>query len=154
MDSEFEVSRRKLPHYRVEGAIYFITFRLRRGSLIRDEIRLVLDHIREGDGRFYDLIAAIVMPDHVHLVLRPSDGMSLQRIMKGIKGVSARKINLGRGSAGELWQDESMDHIIRDAKDFEGILRYIQDNSVKAGLAEDGWYYEGFYCKPEIYGLA
>ena len=103
-DGDFRATRRRLPHWHLTRATYFITFRLLRGELSSDEIALVRDHIVVGDGRFYDLIAAMVMPDHVHSALTPRDGFDFSRITKGIKGVSARMLNQRRGTQGAVWQ--------------------------------------------------
>lgn len=101
-DEDVKIKQRNLPHLTLKGSTYFITFRTilqKTGiptQLSVDEQKLVLNHIKEGNGKYYNLIASIVLPDHVHLILRPSKGYNLSSIMKGIKGVSARKINLMR----------------------------------------------------------
>lgn len=82
-------ARRHLPHWSLAESVYFITFRLAAGSLAPAERQLVLEHIRAGDGRYYRLSAVIVMPDHVHLILKPEADFPLSRILKGIKGASA-----------------------------------------------------------------
>jgi REP element-mobilizing transposase RayT len=129
------ITRRRLPHWQLAGSVYFITFRLRSGELSQDERAIVFDHIKKGRGRYYFLFSADVMPDHVHLLLKPNENVSLSRIMKGIKGVSARKLNLSRGSNGAIWQDESYDRMVRDEAEFLEKLEYISLNAVKAGLA-------------------
>ena len=144
---EFKITKRRLPHWSREGAAYFISFRLKQGKLSSEEIKLVLDHLQAGDPEFYELLAAVVMPDHVHFLALPNPGVELSRMMKGIKGVTARKINQARGSRGSLWQDESFDRILRDQEEFEEKLEYIFTNPVKAGLVEEGWNYPGFYFK-------
>ena len=63
-DGDFSKTRRRLPHWRLDGATYFITFRLLAQPLLPDEITLVRDHIVGGDGRFYDLLCVMAMPDH------------------------------------------------------------------------------------------
>jgi putative transposase len=146
---ELHVTRRHLPHWRIEGATYFITFSTRRLVLTRVEQEIVLKHIKEADKVYYILAAAVVMPDHVHLILTPNPGYELDRIMKGIKGPSARKINILRGTSGSVWQDESFDRIIRDQDEFEEKLRYMLDNAVKDGLTEDPWNYHGWFCAEE-----
>jgi REP element-mobilizing transposase RayT len=142
-------TRRRLPHWSLEGATYFITFRLANGVLTSHEINLVLEHIRDGDPQYYDLLAIVVMPDHAHLLITPGDGYTLSRIMKGIKGASARKVNNSRKSTGRIWQDESLDRIIRDDGELLEKLRYMLHNPVKVGLSDDGWSYHGFCCKTE-----
>ncbi|MEZ5944225.1 MAG: transposase [Planctomycetaceae bacterium] len=128
--------RRNLPHWTLEGCCYFITFRVAQGELTLPERMLVLDHIRDGDEQFYSLAATVVMPDHAHLLLRPRPSLTLSRILKGIKGVSARMVNRARGKRGSLWQDESWDRIVRDVAEFEEKYQYIANNPVSAGLVK------------------
>ena len=141
-------TRRHLPHWSRDGSTYFITFRLRRGELTADERQITLDHIRNGDGRYYRLHAAVVMPDHVHLLGQPAPGMTLARIMKGIKGVSARLINQYRGTVGRVWQDESHDRMMRDADELEDKTAYLLDNPRRAGLVETIDAYPFWYRRP------
>ncbi|MFH1007245.1 MAG: N-6 DNA methylase, partial [Candidatus Latescibacterota bacterium] len=160
-ENELQTTRRHLPHWTLEGSTYYVTFKTARGLegtptllLSIEEQKLVLEHIREGHGEFYTLAAAVVMPDHVHMILTPRDDYELSRIMKGIKGVSAKKVNLCRVAGtdknvcptGSLWQDESYDRIVRDEKEFREKLVYMSNNPVKAGLTDDPWSYHGWYC--------
>jgi thiamine-phosphate pyrophosphorylase len=143
-----EIKRRHLPHWRLEGSAYFVTFRLLAGVLNASERTIVLDHIKAGDDRFYRLFAAVVMPDHAHVLLRPNEGVELSRILKGIKGASARLVNVSRGSSGSVWQDESWDRIMRDQTEFDEKLEYMLNNPVKKGLVTDPWEYDGWYYNP------
>jgi REP element-mobilizing transposase RayT len=148
-EKELQVTRRHLPHWRIEGATYFITFRTKQLLLTPAEQELVLNHIKEGHKGYYSLAAAVVMPDHVHMILTPSADFELDRIMKGIKGASAHKINILRGTSGSVWQDECFDRIIRDQDEFEEKVRYMLDNAVKEGLVDDPWNYHGWFCAEE-----
>lgn len=96
------INRRRLPHWFLPGSTYYVTFRLAAGELLAEERRLVLEHIKAGHGRFYELAAATVMPDHVHLLFKPTGDITLSRIMKGIKGVSARLLNERRNTKGRI----------------------------------------------------
>jgi putative transposase len=142
--------RRNLPHWTLDGSTYYVTFRTLSGTLSDEERRLVLEHVRSGDDKFYQLAAAVVMPDHVHLLLHPMPAYDLSRIMKGIKGVSAHKINQLRGTTGTIWQDESWDRIVRDAVEFDEKLQYMADNPVKAGLVTSIEQYDAWFCNPTI----
>lgn len=144
-----KISHRRLPHWRLKASTYFVTFRVAEGRLNTEEITLVRDHILSGDERYYALIAAVVMPDHVHLLLIPCTGFSLSRILKGIKGVTARRVNHRRDTRGRLWQDESFDRIVRDQPELQEKLKYMFNNPVKAGLASDPWQYRGWYVKQD-----
>ena len=144
---KLRITRRHLPHWTMTGATYFITFRVASGRLSSSEVVLVRDHIRSGDPSHYDLSAVVVLPDHAHLLLRPQAKTSLSRILKGIKGVTARLINSQRGKRGTLWQDESFDRIVRDREEFREKLRYMILNPVRAGLTRDPWSYPGLLIK-------
>jgi len=139
LDHKYEY-RRRLPHYQKADRAIFVTFR----RLIRDTFSagardLVLRHCRHDDGDRYALHAAVVMPDHVHMLLTPTcdpEGWpySLPVILKLIKGVSARSVNRLLGSSGPVWQDESLDHVLRSDESFGEKLEYIRQNPVRAGL--------------------
>jgi thiamine-phosphate pyrophosphorylase len=141
--------RRHLPHWTMAGATYFITFRIKHGEFTQQEAVQILDHIKSGDGKFYQLLGAVVMPDHAHALLEPFPQFPLSRIMKGTKGVTANLINASRGTSGTIWQDESFDRIMRDQSEFEEKLSYIVDNPVKKELVSDPWDYPALYVKFE-----
>ena len=139
--------KRFLPHYESEGAVYFVTFKLKAGHLTKSEIAILLEHIKEGDPKYYRLIAAQVMSNHVHLLLTPNDNLTLSKAMKQIKGASARNINLSRGSTGALWFEESFDRIVRDQNELDEKLNYMYENPLKAGIVEDPEEYWGWWKK-------
>lgn len=144
-----QITRRHLPHWQLDGSTYFVTFRLAAGELTPPERRIVLDHVKSGAGTFYTLIAATVMPDHVHLLFSPKQEEDLSRIMKGIKGVSAHLLNRYRASRGKVWQVESFDRIVRDQKELDEKLEYMLNNARKKDLVEDPWTYDGWYYNKE-----
>lgn len=90
---------------------------------------LVLDVLMRGvDLGHYKLHAWVVMPNHVHLLLRPL--INLSRLLGSLKTAL-----LGRGGQ-PFWQGESFDHLVRNEAEFRRIMRYIETNPVVAGLAE------------------
>ena len=103
-------------------------------EIVRSTIRI--EHEKSGS-----VISWVIMPNHVHLLLRASAGHSLSEIMKRIKGVSARKINEKLARRGPVWQPDYFDRYIRDQEHFFKTIRYIENNPVKAGLciAPDDW---------------
>jgi REP element-mobilizing transposase RayT len=146
--------RRHLPHWQQGGAVYFVTFRSVRGTLTDAAKRAVCDCIRYGHGKTYSLYAAVVMPDHAHILLQPLEKRAntyhdLAGIMRAVKGISARMVNRLHGTTGQLWDHESYDRIIRSEEDFLEKWRYIVQNPVKAGIVSDGQDYP-FLIVPEI----
>lgn len=146
-EDKLHVTRCHLPHWFRPGATYFLTVRLRARFLNEAEIKSMREQIVSGQGAFCDLIAVQVMPDHLHLLLRPRSGYSLSRIMKGIKGTLGRKLNKLRGTNGSVWQDESFDRMVRDQAELEEKLNYVFLNPVKAGLTDDPDAYPGWFIK-------
>ncbi len=97
---------------------------------------IVTEAIEHEDGRSCDVKAWVIMPNHVHILLRPLEEHSLSDILKRLKGVSSRRINQKRGSSGAIWQPDYFDRFIRDAEHFTNTVKYIHRNPVKAGLCE------------------
>jgi putative transposase len=56
-------------------------------------------------------------------------------VTRAVKKTSAKQANLILGRAGHpFWQDESYDHWVRDEREFDRIVGYIEWNPVRAGL--------------------
>jgi hypothetical protein len=75
------------------------------------------------------------MPDHLHLILTPSETTSLEKAIGLIKGGSSHRIHKGRGHKMEIWQRGFYDWTIRDTNDWHTKVEYIWTNPVRARLA-------------------
>jgi REP element-mobilizing transposase RayT len=255
-----QVSRRNLPHWRRDGAIYWVTFRLadslpqaklaelrnertawlqenpepwtpaqfhdqenRFGqrvqrwldagygscALARPDIRETVRRcLTRFDGDRLHLHAAVIMPNHVHALIEPArdtdipvcvskpnpqagmpvshprdtdilvcaskpnpqagrpvshprdtdilvcasdqspqagrpvppSSSQLSRLLKGIKGASARAANQLLGQSGAFWMDESYDRIVRGEEEYRHFRDYIQANPQNAELAADQYW--------------
>ena len=66
------LSRRRLPHFEQPWAIYAVIDHPQTVAASTSDARqIVLDCILHWKDRRYELFAACVMPDHVHLLLQP-----------------------------------------------------------------------------------
>lgn len=90
------------------------------------------------------------MSDHVHTLMTLPQGMDLSRVVKGIKGVSARLLNQMRGTRGPVRQDEWWDRIVRDQEEFKEKLTYMCNNPVKRKLVENPAQYDGWFLSPNL----
>jgi putative transposase len=104
--------------------------------------RLVQASILRGARvlRQFELLAYVVMPNHVHLLIEPV--VPLARITCGIKGATSMRANAALKRTGQaFWQAESFDHWVRSPTESEPIREYIEQNPVKAGLVSspDRW---------------
>ncbi|MGD0775909.1 MAG: transposase [Candidatus Solibacter sp.] len=118
--------------------------------LKREDIaRSVFDclHYAADNLRQFDLHAAVVMPNHVHVLLTPI--VAPAKLMQSVKGFSAREANKILGRTGEpFWQQESYDHWVRNEREFRKIAAYIEENPVRAGLASraEGYRWSSAYA--------
>ncbi len=97
---------------------------------------IVADALEQGESeyRLYERFAWVIMPNHVHVVMRP--WRPLPAVMRWIKGSTARSANLLLQRTGKpFWQYESYDHVIRNSDELNRAIRYIERNPVRAGLA-------------------
>ena len=103
--------------------------------------RIVMDRLFEGEKDDYRVLAAIVMPNHVHAVLRIERKADLGEVMKAIKGGSAFYVNRAMGREGRLWQPDYFDRLIRNPGHLKRTIEYVHWNPVKAGLCDAPHHY-------------
>jgi REP element-mobilizing transposase RayT len=107
-------------------------------------------------GKKFDLIFAVVMPDHVHLILVPVINMqtrevySLAGITDAIKGASAHKVNQALGRTGRVWQAESFDHVVRSSESLDQKIEYLRENPLRQGLARKWQGYRWIWQNPLV----
>jgi REP element-mobilizing transposase RayT len=130
--------RRFLPHIQ-DSVPLFIRFGTADRWILPHEARdIVMECCLFKNGSWFHLHAAVVMPEHVHLLLsllynEVSDPMPLYQVLANMKSVSAHKINRLLQRKGRVWQEESFDRATR-ADEFQHYLDYIQANPVKRRL--------------------
>ena len=88
------------------------------------------------DRGFYKLHAFVVMPDHLHVLLTPSEMTTVEKAMQMIKGGSAHQIGLERPNKFPVWHAGFHDRWMRDAEEYRNSKRYIEQNPVEAKLVE------------------
>ena len=133
--------RRNLPHIQKSDAPHFVTFRTKNNLVLPPEARtLVLSHCLHDHEKKIQLHAAVIMPNHVHLLFTPlrdqnGDSYTLATIMNGIKGASAHSVNELLQRKGSLWQDESFDRVLRSSDDLADKILYLMANPLRSRLA-------------------
>jgi REP element-mobilizing transposase RayT len=109
---------------------------------------LVANALRFHQNTRFDLLAWVVMPNHVHVVVRPRPGWTLSKILQSWKGYTGRKANLLLRRTGQtFWQDESFDHLVRNDDDLHRCCHYTTANPVNAGLCvrPEDWKWSSLY---------
>jgi len=104
-------------------------------------------HAAGPQERRYQLYAACVMPDHVHILIEPqvrsqasneTEFFSLTEILHTLKSFTAHKINELEGKSGPVWERESFDRVIRSESDLHEKFNYITRNPWDTGVARPG----------------
>ena len=138
--------RRNLPHFERPWAKYAITFATEDRRQLSPQARdVVLESLLRWKDRRYELYAACVMPDHVHMLIEPmveredEDGepvfFALSKIMHSIKSFTANRINKIEKLSSAVWEGESFDRLIRSESDLQEKFHYITRNPWDAGAA-------------------
>ena len=111
-----------------------------------DIATIVKGALHHFDDTRYDLGDFIIMPNHVHLLMRPYLEHPLEVILKSIKQFSSRAINQQLKREGTIWQRDSYDHIVRNETELRAYQSYIANNPAKANLPKNQYiHYQATY---------
>ncbi len=135
------------------GYSYFVTTSTkRRLPVFSDPVvsRIVLETLKwlDEQGKV-ELIAAVIMPDHIHFVARLRN-VTLPALMQSLKGFTSRKINALLGREGPLWEPRYYEHALRTDEELLERVKYILQNPVRKGLVDDIKDYPHWYCIYEV----
>jgi REP element-mobilizing transposase RayT len=130
---------RRLPHFEKPWAIYAVTIGTKARRCLSPAARsIVLNALLHFHNQRYELFAACIMPDHVHLLIQPwpkgedEKGnvlfWSLNELLPSVKSFSARQINKLEVTTGGVWEREQFDRYIRSDRDLEEKFLYIARN--------------------------
>lgn len=81
-----------------------------------------------------DILSWVLMPDHMHLLLRLNPTQKLPAIVGRINSCVAKAANRVLGRVGKFWQGAFHDHALRFDEPSTSFIQYIVNNPVKAGL--------------------
>lgn len=144
-----------MPNYRrayQRGGTYFLTLVTHQRMRLFDDAlarRCLHESIAlTRSDRPFDLVAAALLPDHVHLILTlPEGDADFSTRVGAIKGRFTRRWLPAGGIEGQqsasrdrqeyraVWQKRFWEHVVRDEDDLIRCLDYVHYNAVKHGLA-------------------
>src|SRR5437764_5494151 len=117
-----------------QAIVYFITFCVqdRRPVLANDKAFAAFLDIAQCTSN-WTILAAVLMPDHVHLLAAPSDrDTPVGALSATIKRAIRRNLR-----ATWRWQSGCFDRLLRSDESADDKWHYIKDNPVRAGLVSD-----------------
>ena len=118
---------------------YFLTMCARSGTPFTDErlaseVVASLHWLRANRGLV--IYAYVLMPDHLHLLVRPRRGdRTVGALIGAFKSFTTRQ-SWDLGHRGALWQPRFYDHVVDDHDEAIAIMRYILENPVRKGLVQ------------------
>ena len=116
-----------------QEVVYFLTFCVarRERALANDEAFAAFESTIARLTN-WNVIAAVLMPDHVHLLIAPNDR---ELPVGNASGAIKRWIRLELVATWQ-WQPGSFDRLLRSDESAEEKWQYIRENPVRAGLVE------------------
>lgn len=99
-----------------------------------DVLRTVKDVMHHDDGVKYELIDYVIMPNHVHALLKLIEGTTVESVMGEWKSVSSHKLKKQLGNEWCGWMAKYHDRLIRNDRHFTSVLAYIHKNRSHGGL--------------------
>ena len=95
-----------------------------------EERSIVTRTIRFREGQTHRIIGFVVMNDHVHVLVEPKAGWTLERLVHRWKSYTTKCFREQTGRT-RAWQREYFDRIIRDEDDLLEKMNYIIKNPWK-----------------------
>jgi putative transposase len=121
-----------------QAGVYFVTTDTwQRRALFKNQklAEVVVDQLLQcRDRGFYQLHAFVLMPDHLHVLLTPTENSSLEKAVQMIKGGSAFRIKKELLYQFPIWHEGFHDRWMRDESEYQPRLHYIAQNPVAAKL--------------------
>ncbi|MCC6574872.1 MAG: transposase [Planctomycetes bacterium] len=109
--------------------------------LLRDDrvAAIVVECLKHFDEQRYKLIAWCIMPNHVHVVVRPVAEWGLEKLLHTWKSFTAHQVNKLLNREGTFWQDEYFDRLVRDDAELASSVQYVLENPWRSGLKRWTW---------------
>ena len=82
------------------------------------------------------LLAACLMPNHIHLVVRPERAPDLARWMHWVFTTHVRWYHAKYGTTGRVWQGRFKTVVSQDDHHLLTVMRYVERNALRAKIVE------------------
>jgi REP element-mobilizing transposase RayT len=135
--------------YSAENSTYFLTICAMRPCAALSQTALT-DAIRrqymavEARG-WWTVHCAVIMPDHLHLVVTLGNGARLDESVRLLKGPLCPHLR----DAGVRWQPSFFDHRLRAEDNLTAVFRYVFLNPHRAGLVAAPERWPGYFCRTQ-----
>jgi len=158
----------------LENSYIFITIvTYKRNPILINNMEILKSSYKKVRDKFcFEVFGIVVLPDHIHMIIKPEITKEYPVIIKSIKSDFSRNIDekqiekvrkylteskIKKKEKG-VWQRRYWEYTIRNEEDLYKHLDYIHWNPVKHGYVENvrDWKYSSFhkYVKQGIYEIS
>ena len=129
-----KIRYRDLPHWEIDGAVYFITFKTwEKLELTPSARQIVLDACLFFQRKRYEIFVLVIMPDHVHMLIQPFPKEKLKELQPVETVQSGQAVSLSHKykyknkSKQKYWPLSSIMHSIKSysAKKIPKVMTHI-----------------------------
>lgn len=107
-----------------------------------DKYKLLKAIRAEGINPAVQISAYCIMNNHYHILVKAQNLEELGKVMQRINSYYAHYYKLKYTHAGHVFQDRFLSKPLNESKYLGNVVRYIHQNPIKAGLANDLTEYE------------
>ncbi len=100
------------------------------------------------------VLAYCLMPDHVHLLVKPREDSSLAKTMQGITLCYTQYSNKKYNKSGRLWESRYYSCIVDKENYLWTVARYIEQNPIRSGIVDKEEEYPYSSARAHITGMA
>lgn len=82
------------------------------------------------------ILAYCLMPNHVHMLIRPLEEESLSKMMQGVTLCYTQYFNREKARTGRLWESRYYSTVIDEERHLWAVSKYIESNPVRVGISK------------------
>ena len=142
----------------IQNSYVFLTIIThKRRPILVENIELLRNAFRNVKELYaFEIVACVVLPEHLHLILSPEKIENYPKIISSIKHSFSRSLDIKVNDLSEskikkrekgVWHRRYFEHTIIDENDLNKHLDYVHYNPAKHGLVADtkDWEYSTFH---------
>lgn len=99
---------------------------------------IMLATMKHDDGVKYELTGYVIMPNHLHALVRLIGNTKVETLMQEWKSVSSHKLRKQFGSKWCGWMENYYDRSIRDENHLKNVISYIYIYCAHGGILLGG----------------
>jgi len=124
----------------------------KRKNILIENIKILRKAFEECKKKYeFDIFSIVVMPNHIHMILKPAKINEYPKIIANIKIQFTKNVNIeneiiNKNRESNIWQRRYWEHTIRNEDDLYKHLDYIHYNPIKHGYVKcaKDWAYSSF----------